>query len=100
MEMKPRGVGAPFEIYNFMETAVLSHLDATLLKIGACQCDDCRADVTAIALNNLPTKYVVSRRGEIFSKINNMEQQRSVDVISAITEAATIIAKNPRHAAE
>ena len=38
-----------------------------------------------------------AKRGEIFTKIRGLEAQFTVDVISAISMAAVIVNKNPRH---
>ena len=40
-------------------------------------------DIIADALNRLPVKYVVSRKGELYSKIGTIETQFNVDIISA-----------------
>jgi len=48
-------------------------------------------------LNDLPPQYIVTKRGEIYSKINNLKAQFEVDVISAITKAAILVKRNPNH---
>jgi len=54
-------------------------------------------DIRAIALNSLPPKYVVTRKGELYTKLSSLQQQFDVDIISAITKAAVIVGRNPRH---
>ena len=49
------------------------------------------------ALNDLPPKYVVTEKGELYSKINTLEQQFEVDVVAAITKAAVLVKRRPRH---
>ena len=44
-------------------------------------------DIASKALNDLPPHYVVTEKGEVYSKINALRQQFEVDVISAITKA-------------
>ena len=51
----------------------------------------------AIALNRLPTKYVVTDKGELFAKVDNLRGQFDADLITAITQAAMIVGKNPKH---
>ena len=82
---------------NYMEEFVISSMDEILKDINMCQCDRCKLDIAAKALNDLPPQYIVTQRGEIYSKINNLKTQFEVDVISAITKAAIIVKRNPSH---
>lgn len=82
---------------NYMKDMVLDQLDEILEDINMCKCDQCLADVAALALNDLPAKYIVSEKGELYSKINTLKQQFEVDLIAAITKAAVIVKKKPRH---
>ncbi len=82
---------------NYMEEIVWSSLDEILKDINMCRCDRCKLDIAAKALNDLPPQYIVTPKGEIYSKINNLIAQFEVDVISAITKAAIIVKRNPNH---
>jgi len=83
---------------NYMETFVWEYLDEILKKYPAiCQCDICRHDIVAIALNNLPPKYIVREKGELYSKIDTLDTQYRIDVITALTRAAMIVKDQPRH---
>lgn len=82
---------------NYMEEVVLSFMDEVLKDINVCSCERCKKDIAAIALNRLPTRYIVSRKGELYSRINALKQQFEVDIIAAITHAAIIVKRNPRH---
>ena len=85
------------EIRNYMETCVLDLLGPVLDSLNACQCDNCLLDILAIALNSLPTKYVVTKKGELYTKISNLQNQFDVDIIAAIAKASVIVSRNPRH---
>ena len=85
------------EIKNYMEVCVFNALDKVLTSLGSCTCDICKLDVMAMALNNLPPKYVVTSRGELYSKINNLRHQFDVDITAAITSASVLVSRNPRH---
>ena len=85
------------EIKNYMEDIVSNMIDEVLKNINACTCTNCKSDIFAITLNTLPSKYVATLRGELYAKVNNLHQQYDVDTISAITKAAAIVARNPRH---
>ena len=80
---------------NYMEEIVLSALDDILKDINMCKCDKCKLDIAAKALNDLPPQYVVTQKGEMYSKVNNLRIQFEVDVISAITKAAILVKRNP-----
>lgn len=82
---------------NYMEEVVNALIDKVLCDIDICKCEKCRMDIFAIALNNLPTKYVATEKGKLYSKANAFFQQFEVDVVSEITKAAIIVKNNPRH---
>ena len=84
-------------IKNYMEDCVNDMLDSVLNDIRSCTCEKCKYDITAIALNSLPSKYVVTKRGQLYTKLSALQQQFDVDIIAAITKAAVIVNRNPRH---
>ncbi|NLZ90682.1 MAG: late competence development ComFB family protein [Clostridiales bacterium] len=86
------------KIRNYMEDVVV-HLLYNLVKERAdiCKCEKCLSDIAAIALNRLPPHYVVSEKGEVYSKVLNMSIQFEADVTTAILEAIERVSKNPRH---
>ncbi|MDR2166218.1 MAG: late competence development ComFB family protein [Clostridiales bacterium] len=85
------------EIRNYMEVCVLDQLETVLESLNACTCDNCLHDILAISLNRLPAKYVVTKKGELYTKINNIQAQFEVDIIAAIAQASAIVSRNPRH---
>ena len=84
-------------IKNYMEEIVLNMIKDVLKDIDMCTCEKCLLDITAIALNDLPPKYVVTEKGELYTKTNALRQQFEVDVVTAITKAAVLVKRNPRH---
>lgn len=84
------------DLKNYMEQVVFSFM-YDVLDDDMCKCDKCIMDIAALALNELPCKYVVTNEGELFSKVNLLKQQFEVDVISAITKASEIVKNNPHH---
>ncbi|MBC8587550.1 late competence development ComFB family protein [Paratissierella segnis] len=82
---------------NYMEEIVFSVIDDVLKDMDICRCERCKMDIIAISLNNLPSKYVVTERGELYSKVNLFKMQVEVDVITEITKAAMIVKRNPNH---
>jgi len=81
-----------------METSVEHHLP-NLLKAfpDICACEHCKMDIKALALNNLKPHYVVTRKGEIYSKIGEMNLQYETDILKALIDAINLVSKSPRH---
>jgi competence protein ComFB len=89
------------KIKNYMEDVVVHYLFNIIKdKDDICKCDKCLNDIAAIALNNLTPHYVVSEKGELYSKVLNMSIQFEADVTTAILEAIDKVSKNPRHSKE
>lgn len=85
-------------LVNVTELLLFEILDSTLKEIeDFCKCERCRMDVAAIALNNLPTNYVVTGEGEVRKRISALDMQIRTDIIQAIVRAAGIVAKCPHH---
>jgi len=82
---------------NYMEEVVLNLLRDVLEDMDMCKCEFCVMDVAALALNDLPPKYIVTEKGELYSKVNSLRNQFEVDVIASITKAAVAVKKSPRH---
>ena len=82
---------------NYMEDIVEDNLDSVLRSAGCCACEACRLDVKAWALNQLKPVYVVSEKGGMFAKLNEMTLQFNTDVIAAIAGGINVVNQRPRH---
>ncbi len=82
---------------NYMEDAVDATLDEIREFKDSCGCERCRSDIKALALNNLPPKYVVTDKGYVYTKVNELATQFRTDITVAITNAMMVVSKNPRH---
>jgi competence protein ComFB len=82
---------------NYMEDLVADMLPAVLNRMNVCQCDRCKYDIMAYVLNKMPPKYVVTRKGQLYTKLYAFQQQFEVDVVAAITTGAAIVSAHPRH---
>ncbi|SQB36265.1 late competence development ComFB family protein [Clostridium cochlearium] len=85
-------------IKNYMEV-IVDDLFPTIIDeyMDICKCDKCIDDIKAIALNNLEPIYVVSEKGNMYAKSNELNVQFRTDVIKELTEAIEIVSQNPRH---
>lgn len=85
-------------LINLMEKEVMHVTDGILKNMDdMCKCEKCKLDILSIALNNLKPHYVVSEKGEVYSKVNNMNYQFNTDIVAAVTRAIDLVKNNPRH---
>lgn len=84
-------------LINVMEDIVKDKLNEMLKVENCCKCDRCIEDMTALALNKLPARYVSTHNGELFSKLNSLVRQNSVDLNIAVAEAIACVSKKPSH---
>lgn len=83
----------PTVLINVTEYAVNRRINEAFAKFKSCQCDRCVKDVAAIALNKLPSKYVVVEE----DKIDEVVETQAIDVIPALVSAIMTVKTNPRH---
>jgi competence protein ComFB len=62
-----------------------------------CDCEKCRYDMAALALNNLPPRYVASEKGELMMKVQSTFAQSRSDVLSALIKASMKVSEHPNH---
>lgn len=92
------GFHMEIQIKNYMEDLVSNQLEDIMKKNNCkCFCEKCKADITALALNHLPTKYVATEKGICYAKISSYENQCLIDIVTAITNGIKIVEKYPRH---
>ena len=80
-----------------MEDIVFLIMEEIIRDKAVCSCNRCRMDIAAIALSNLPSKYVVTREGEAYAKTDLLSRQFRTDVIIQLIAAMDIVMKNPHH---
>ncbi|KYH34209.1 late competence development protein ComFB [Clostridium tepidiprofundi DSM 19306] len=88
-----------YKLRNYSEEAVNYFFDEILDKYSdICKCEKCILDMKAIALNKLGSRYIVTEKGELYSKLNGqLNSQGITDIVKAITEAIEIVSQNPIH---
>ena len=65
--------------------------------VDVCQCPQCLARIQAVALNELPTKYVTGTTGKVFGEYESRESQNLSDIMTAIGKGMAYITANPPH---
>ncbi len=84
-------------IHNYIEKMVQNLLPQVMEEADMCTCNFCKTDVIAISLNNIRPRYVVSEKGELYTKLSTLEAQNEADVIAQMARACVIVKNNPRH---
>lgn len=84
-------------LVNVMEKVVDDKLWEMLKSEECCKCERCLEDMKAIALNKLPSKYVSTHNGELFSKLDSTLRQSAVDINVAVSNAIACVSKKPSH---
>ncbi|NLV76509.1 MAG: late competence development ComFB family protein [Tissierellia bacterium] len=86
------------KLKNLKEKQVMDTIDRIIReRDDICDCDRCRLDIAAIALNNLKPKYVVTEKGGLYAKVDILDYQYDVDLIKEVTQAIEIVNKQPHH---
>lgn len=85
-------------LVNYIEHLVNEQLDEFLSKNkDICSCEKCQMDMKAYALNKLKPQYLVTDKGYIYQKIEEMRLQYTVDILRTIIDASNVVKNNPRH---
>ncbi|MGM0651588.1 MAG: late competence development ComFB family protein [Bacillota bacterium] len=85
------------ELKNLMEMVVFHTIDDIKKYYDFCDCQQCRLDISAIALNKIPPRYVVSSKGESYGRAELLAMQKDLDVLGIVLDAVKFVQKKPRH---
>lgn len=55
-----------------------------------------KLDVMAYTLNHLPPKYVVTEKGHLYTRVNELKQQFRTDIVVELSKAIRHVKANPR----
>lgn len=98
-ELRSAGEKRPdeFIIFNVMQALVEDKADKYIRMFGLCNCARCRIDVVALALSNLPPKYVVAKPHELIPRLSIYEQKFSAAVVTQVMSACRKVLERPHH---
>lgn len=83
---------------NVMEHLLLrQNLDAFLEEYQVCSCKRCQADVCALALSNLPSKYVVVSSDSLSPLLGFYEKHFKIRLMTELIKACIAVRDTPRH---
>ncbi len=87
------------QLVNYMEEAV-KRVFEELLKEPIYQSvpfdEKTKLDIIAFTLNHLPPRYVVTEKGHLYTRVNELHQQFKTDIIIELTTAINQVKANPR----
>lgn len=101
-ELRAAGEEKPNEYicFNVMQALVEDKADKYIKMFGLCSCDRCRIDVVALALSNLPAKYVVAKPHELIPRLSMYEQKYSASIVTQVMSACRKVLDRPHHQRE
>lgn len=82
---------------NVMEFVVKNIAINYMKKFDVCTCGRCVADVTALALTNLPSKYIVVESSTASPLLNYYSTKFSQQAIVELTKACNTVKESPHH---
>jgi hypothetical protein len=82
---------------NIMQALVEEKSLKYIQMFGLCTCSRCVADVKALALSNLPPKYIVMHKGQVVPMLSVYEGRFSSALTAQIINACKVVMQNPRH---
>ncbi len=86
-----------YDLKNYMEDVVVKLADQYIKETNMCNCEKCRNDVMALALNQLPAAYFVTKKGELFTALDAIYLQNQINAKVAVMRSIGLVRKNPRH---
>ena len=88
-----------FVLINIVEELVREKVDELIKDIDMCQCENCKLNACAIALNNLPPHYVTTERGALLAELLATKVDYQVNVAVEVSKALLIVKELPLHKA-
>lgn len=86
-----------FIYVNIMESIVKDKIIYYMRQFDVCTCDRCIADTTALTLNGLTPKYIVTSPAAVDPLISFYTNKLISDVTVEATKACITVKDNPRH---
>ncbi|HEX5563970.1 MAG TPA: late competence development ComFB family protein [Sporosarcina sp.] len=85
-------------VYNVMEEVVLGVLQQYENELHlTCNCDRCKNDIMAIALNEIKPRYIVNDKlSPVIRAEHVADRQGATNILSTVVKAARIVTANPR----
>lgn len=86
-----------YKYVNMMDIIVEERLMEFMNRFNVCTCKRCVADTKALALNNLPPKYIVAPVTSFSPLLSFYRNKYNIYVITELTKACLVVLDHPRH---
>lgn len=86
-----------FRYINIMELLLEERHLEFMHRFDACTCERCTLDVKALAMSNLPPKYLVTPIASIAPLTSFYRNKYNIYVVTELTKACLAIINDPRH---
>ena len=87
-----------YRFVNVMEQLMLRQDVASFQEqYDVCKCKRCTADVYALALTGLPSKYVVTRKDSLSPILSYYESKYKIFMLTELIKACNKVRESPRH---
>lgn len=86
-----------YSYVNVVEEVVKLRVDEFVEMFDVCKCPRCRADIIALAMNDLTPKYIVVDSSHVSPLLNFFSNNYSGAVTAQLSRACTIVKENPHH---
>ena len=83
--------------FNVTQALVEDKAEKYMKMFNMCTCNRCRIDVIALALSNLPAKYVVAKPKDMIPRLSMYESKYSAAVITQVMKACKKVIDLPHH---
>ena len=90
--------GGQYRFVNVMELLLLrQNIPQLLDQHGVCNCERCMADVCALTLTGLPSKYVVTSKDSISPIVSYYENKFKIPLLTEFMKSCSKVREKPRH---
>ena len=98
-KLRSAGDKAPDEYicFNVTQALVEDRVDKYMRMFGMCTCARCRIDVIALAMSNLPAKYVVAKPHELIPRLSMYEHKYEAAIVTQVMSACRKVLERPHH---
>ncbi|WP_158541052.1 late competence development ComFB family protein [Sporosarcina sp. BI001-red] len=85
-------------VHNVMEDVVRDTLLSYKNNMNlTCHCEQCLNDISALALNELPPRYIANSKYSPYVRASHeADHQGNTTIVAAIAKSAALVSKNPR----
>lgn len=82
---------------NVIETFVKEIIVDYMEQYASCACSHCMIDTMALALTNLPSKYIVVKKGDISPLLHMYRTKYFTRISTEVLKACLAVSKSPHH---